>query len=100
MGLTIDLHRVHADFVFVQLCATAFTRPQILFAFVHTPSICFIGFMAFDKMIPRAFCSFSSLAVCKVGFRFYSQHCAFACIEIHVTCFRPCVKCIWVITII
>ena len=47
-----------------------FTRPGILFAFVHTPSIlCSLGFRSFDAMIPRSFCSFSSFS--GVLFRLY-----------------------------
>ena len=33
-----------------------------MFAFVHTPSTCFLGFRSFDTMIPRSFCSFSSFS--------------------------------------
>ena len=39
-----------------------FTRLNILFAFVHTPHTCFIGFGSFDTMIPRSFCSCSSVS--------------------------------------
>ena len=46
-----------------------FTGPNILFAFVHTPRTCFLGFRAFDTMIPRYFCSFSSFS--GVLFRLY-----------------------------
>ena len=61
MGLTIDLYSVLI--LFLSNCVKQrFTRPEILFACVHTLSTCFLGFKSFDTMIPRSFCSFSSFS--------------------------------------
>ena len=68
MGLTIDLYSVLILFL-SNFVKHRFTRPEILFAFVQTPSTCFLGFRSFDSMIPRSFCSFSSFS--GVLFRLY-----------------------------
>ena len=69
-----------------------FTRPEILFAFVQTPSTYFLGFRSFDTMIPRSFCSFSSFS--GVLFRLYVKLVfGFILNTAHLfalTCFRSC----------
>ena len=62
MGLTSDLYTVLILVFFSNFVKQRFTRPAILFPFVHTPSTCFLGFRSFDTMIPRSFCSFSSFS--------------------------------------
>ena len=61
MGRTIDLYSVLILFL-SNLVKQRFTRPEILFAFVHTPGTCFLGFRSFDTTIPGSFCSFSSFS--------------------------------------
>ena len=95
MGLTIDLYSV-LILILSNFVKQRFTRPEILFAFVHTPSTCFLGFRSFDTLIPRSFCSFSSFSgmYIKLVFGFILNTAHLLAFKIDVQCFRPCAECI------